>query len=588
MFLSDNIPTILCSPRVALMKCKANAPEFKGKLHLFRNDNDYSTPVIDLENRALDYTMQFSYPYYYVAPKILVSYDSFKHLAQGLAGANRLAQFRIVVDEAQAMFGDASFKGDTELEFLSILQHCDNIIYLSAKPYIEDYLDEIDVFKNLPYVKLEWPESSIHSTNIEQLRYYGGSPLQTAKRIIQEYRNNGYFKEKIVDGRLLRSYEAVFFVNNVQLILRMIQDNGLKPEEVNIICSRANDNKNEERLRKQGFTIGDIPQKGEPHKTFSFVTKSSFEGVDFYSESAYTYIFSDIKQDTMAIDISLDLPQILGRQRLESNPFRYDASFFYRTKPDFSDEENARFRQRIMEKVELTNECIAMYNEANPKRKNIIVRGYRSNQTLDRYSKDYTTVIDDSVSGSVTVELNYLAMFNEIRAWEIQKKQYTNGCQVLASIEDSTFTMDSSITSALPGMCNGSFEERMKAYCNFLSVHPEYKADLEGLPQIQTAIKQYYNNLGPSTLRSLSFKESDIKQYLESINVQGEVEKRVSESFLSGSFYTNEQVKSMLAKIYEDAGYGRTAKATDLKELIECQPRKETYDGVRMNGYLIL
>ena len=114
MFLSDATPTILCSARVELMHCKANAPEFKGKIHEFRQFHDYKTPVIELENQTVDYI----YRCQSITPKILVSYDSFKHVAQVLSEQGMLQKFRIVVDEAQTLFTDASFKGDVEIEFL--------------------------------------------------------------------------------------------------------------------------------------------------------------------------------------------------------------------------------------------------------------------------------------------------------------------------------------------------------------------------------------------------------------------------------------------------------------------------------------
>jgi hypothetical protein len=50
MFLADPLPTILCSPRKALMFCKAKSARFKGKIYLFRNETDPDdASVIELE-----------------------------------------------------------------------------------------------------------------------------------------------------------------------------------------------------------------------------------------------------------------------------------------------------------------------------------------------------------------------------------------------------------------------------------------------------------------------------------------------------------------------------------------------------------
>lgn len=43
--LADNVPTILTSPRSALLGCKVESDQFKGKAYLFRNEEDtYNKP----------------------------------------------------------------------------------------------------------------------------------------------------------------------------------------------------------------------------------------------------------------------------------------------------------------------------------------------------------------------------------------------------------------------------------------------------------------------------------------------------------------------------------------------------------------
>ena len=347
MFLSDNIPTILCSARLELMHCKANSPKFIGLVHEFRKFGD-TRSVLTLENELMDYVNDHSPLCSPFPPKILVSYDSFKHVAQALAMKMKLAGFRIVVDEAQTLFTDASFKGDVEIEFLENLKQNNQVIFLSATPYIENYLDQMDDFKYLPYVELVWPPSSTHPTNIEKLPYYQNSPLKTATHIIQGFRDRGYFKGKICDGQAVYSNEAVFYINDVGSIKEIIKANQLTPDDTNIICAVNNDNS--KRLKEIGFEIGHAPKMGERHKTFTFVTKCAFEGVDFYSPCAYTYIFSNINLDNLALDISIDLPQIMGRQRRGDNPFRYDATFYYKELMNYSDNNHANFINRITQK----------------------------------------------------------------------------------------------------------------------------------------------------------------------------------------------------------------------------------------------
>ena len=587
MFLSDKIPTILCSPRLELMHCKANSPEFIGLVHEFRKFGD-TRPVLTLENELMDYVNDhspFCSPY---PPKILVSYDSFKHVAQVLAKKLKLAMFRIVVDEAQTLFTDASFKGDVEIEFLENLKQNNQVIFLSATPYMENYLDQMDDFKNLPYVELVWPPSSTNPTNIEKLPYYQNSPQKTATHIIQGFRDKGYFKDKMYDGQVMYSNEAVFFINDVGSIIGIIKANQLTPDNTNVICAENDDNS--KRLKKIGFEIGHAPKMGGPHKTFTFVTKCAFEGVDFYSPCAYTYIFSNINLENLALDISLDLPQIMGRQRRSDNLFRYDATFYYKELMDYSDERHKEFENRIIEKQKLSDGLIDTYNNCNQENvKQLLADKYRTSQKFDKFSKDYVAVIDDEVNGTQRVVFNQLAMFNEIRAWDIQKSQYIDGCQVMRSVDDATFsiTEDKELESFLLAF-DGTFEKMMKMYCDFLQQHPDYKAKLEWLPQIPLEIKTYYNAIGPDNLRSLSYKEADIKRFMGYIDLHDSIKATAESMFVKGLFYTLKQTKEMLQLIYDNLGAAMKAKATDLKELLDCAATKQTVDGRRENGYLIL
>lgn len=588
MFLSDDIPTILCSARLELMHCKANAPEFIGRVHEFRKFGDRSSSVLTLENDMMNYVNDHMGYFSRDSAKVLVSYDSFKHVAQALVENNLLGNFRVVVDEAQTLFTDASFKGDVEIEFLENLRQNNNVIFLSATPYIENYLDQMGYFRNLPYIELVWPESSIHHTNIEKMPYYRKSPKATATQIIQNYMGKGYFKDKICKGQIVYSNEAVFFINDVGLIISIIKENNLTPENTNIICAVNDDNI--KRLKNIGFEIGHAPKKGEPHKTYTFVTKCAFEGVDFYSPCAYTYIFSNINLDNMALDISLDLPQIMGRQRRGDNPFRYDATFYYKEFMNYSDDIHADFINRITQKKKLSEGLIDTYNNCNEADVRFgLGDKFRTSQKIDKFSKDYVAVIDDKVKGTQRVVFNDLAMFNEIRAWDIQKSQYIDGCQVMRSIDDATFsiTEDKMLESFLLAF-NGTFEDKMRMYCEFLQAHPEYKEMLEWLPQIPMEIKTYYNSIGPDNLRAMSYKETNIKQHLGYVDLQDSIRAAAGEVFAKGQFYTLKQTKEIVQSIYDDYGVVKKAKASDLEKLLDCSASKQTVDGRRENGYLIL
>ena len=107
-------------------------------------------------------------------------------------------------------------------------------------------------------------------------------------QLIRRYRETGYFERKIIQGHIVKSCEACIFLNEVKSIRNIILSNQLKPEEVTILCSES-----KSPLLPQGFTIGGLctVRNNPVNKPFTFCTKASFEGVDFYSTNASTYIF---------------------------------------------------------------------------------------------------------------------------------------------------------------------------------------------------------------------------------------------------------------------------------------------------------
>ncbi len=586
MFLDDPLPTILCCPRKALMFCKANSKRFKDKIYLFRNetDPDDANPI-DLENRMMQYTRWCDNNH--LSPKILVSYDSSKYVVRRLMSDDSLERYQIIVDECQALFTDASFKGQVDIEFLETLKGIPNrIVFLSATPYLEDYLDLLPEFQNLPYVQLVWHPSSLQPTNIVK-KDYSCSPGAIIKQIIKKYRDSGFFEEKIYHGQPVYAREALFFLNNVRAITGIIKSNGLTPADTTVIC--AIDDKRRKELEKVGFTIGHAPQEGEPRTPFTFITRCSFEGTDFWTQ-AYTYIFSDIAVDSMVLDISLDLPQIMGRQRDDTNPFKYDATFYCKTDTTVA-EEKSTYKAKIAGKVALSEKWIARFNDSDADLQESDIKRLRESQKQEKpLDIDYVTVIDDPVGGPRPV-VNKLAMCNEIRAWQLRDTTYFNSCEVLRAIDDVTEPdRDYPLTPDFLATFTGDFENRMKAYCEFLDLHPEYQEKLESLPQIPMSMKEYYRVLGHAGIRAESYVEAGIRRRIERNTRQGELEAAIVSSFQPGRFYSNPEAKLILQGIYNRLGFPLTAKATDLEKQTALPVKKvtKTVDGKRVEGYLIL
>ena len=605
MFLRDGIYTILVSPRILLMDCKANDPEFIGLVHEFRKADDRTSSVFDLQNRMMDYIRKMELKQYnpftqesdFKAPKILVSYDSFKHVAQRLSQEGILGKFRIVVDEFQTLMTDAAYRGPVEMEFMQNLGHSNQVIFLSATPCLEHYLDQMTAFQNLTLVELSWPPEAYHTANIQTLPYYRMSIRKTASRIIQRYFDEGCFERKLYQGQEFDATEAVFFLNDVKQVIGIIKDNGLIPENTNVICARTDDNYSRlakiegDAGNKLGFTIGRAPKYGQQHKPFTFVTRCSFEGTDFYSPCAYTYIFSDINLKHLGLDIWIDVPQIMGRQRREDNPFRFDATFYYKTLAGSITKPEAEFQEDMNTKITVTNEWIDTYNKSSKLLQDDMAEALRKLQRIDNCATNFVSVSDDKVDGTRTVGFNELAMYNEIRAWDMRSNQYINSCQVMTVIDDTTYTVvDNPVVKVFLQVFGGPFEDCMRLYCDTIAAHPECKDLLDLLPQVPIEIKRYYDALGPDRIRSCSYIEARIVRELSTNANRDSLQESILSTFIPGQFYSLKEIKSTLEVIYSSLGIAKTAKASDLLDLdyIEVKPAQLWIDGHKENGYRIL
>ncbi len=58
----------------------------------------------------------------------------------------------------QAIFYDCQYKAVTEYELYQVLQRFSTVIYLSATPYLDSYLDKTEQFRNMTIYELFWPE----------------------------------------------------------------------------------------------------------------------------------------------------------------------------------------------------------------------------------------------------------------------------------------------------------------------------------------------------------------------------------------------------------------------------------------------
>lgn len=539
--------------------------------------------------------------------KILVTYDSFRLVKDYLIRNNMFQYFYTVVDEMQAIFCDSRFKSDTELEFMNYLHDVQNLCFVSATPMIDEYLEKLDEFRNLPYFELDWesedplrvikPDLKVRTTK---------SVTSTALEIIKDFKEGKFetfpYRDNIGNLCEIISNEAVFYINSVNNITSIISRAGLIPEECNILCARTdyNENRIKKRLGKD-FVIGEVPIRGEQHKMFTFCTRTVYIGADFYSSCARSYILSDANVDSLAVDITLDLPQILGRQRLEDNPWKNRAELYYKTLKVDERMTKEEFDEIIQKKLKKTLNLLKSYENTDIEGKHDLAEEYQKLAKDYNYQDQYVAVNEHSSKDLVPC-LNKLVMIAEQRAFDVQQIDYKDRFSVFSSINRENYSPDK--TSHIRDFFKyfedlPDFYSKMRAVCECPLTEEERMVILD---QIPIQFKQFYTILGPETCKSLSYHSTKLNKKLSDLYMKDMksknneddnnnlVEDKIYSIFSIGSRYSKIDIKNKLKELYELIGYNKVAKGSDIDEYFETKrcmiPNKET--GKSDNGVEIL
>ena len=619
---------ILCSPRKMLLKNKkdqhiddvylvVNEMEIESEV-----DKDISKPIKNpkededndkkdnsevyqrLYNEISDYTYK---RYLEDKPaKILVTYDSYRIVKDILSKLNIFDKFIKVVDEFQSILHDSRFKSDTELGFLLHLHQSHTAYFVSATPMMDKYLEMLDEFKDLPYYELDWYSSDSTRIIKPSLKVLTMKSVGTkAEEVIQKYLSGDFEEITVMRNGIptrIVSDEAVLYVNSVNHIISMIKKNNLTPDQCNILCSNTPDNlKRIQRKLGKKFKIGEVPLKGEKPKMFTFCTRTVYLGADFYSLCARSFIFSDSNSDCLAVDISEDLPQILGRQRLFENPWKNNATFYYRATADYREMKAEDFQKIIDRKNKSTESLLSAYNTVLEKDKYELARNYLYVTKSANYKDNYIAVnrIINSQTGDIILKpvMNQLVLVNEIRAFQIQQVDYKDRFSVFSSVNSKLTPDDVVNRGVIKFFCIyetlTTMHDKLKMLCEYkFTSEKELNMVLDQIPD-SDEIKSYYNILGPKRLKALTYSKTYIKKELGIVTFSPELLiNTITLNFNPGEKYSLSDLKAKLGDLYNSINYTATPKANDILNYFEVKEYKstETIGGEkkRVRGYELL
>jgi len=312
--LTNNENYIIAVPTTELIENKCYPPKLKelwqGKirkaglspaLNLFGLYGNFTTT---LQGKLRAYLKQDG------IKKIICTYDKLPKLLSYI----NPKEFRLLVDEYHYFLKAYSYR-DKAID--GILEHyCEfkSYCFMSATPIHTDFRP--DTLSNVPEEIAVWKDTE----TITVLPYKTNTPYMIAAKLIMAYQEDGYIT---INNE--RSDEAYFFINSVTDIKKILEQTNLTEDDYRIIC--ADNDKNKKTLEKYPISSSvDAPKK------FNFITSKAFDGVDFFSETGMCFIISNTQNTNTLLSIDMDIPQIAGRLRNKSNPFRHKIIHIFNTK----------------------------------------------------------------------------------------------------------------------------------------------------------------------------------------------------------------------------------------------------------------
>lgn len=578
--LSNVLDTILISPRLKLILNKMEQFNKDEPLcYYFNREKGYDgkqKTIDELENEFALY--QHECEQNKRPLKILVTCDSFCALASMLEGfkIDISKKFNITVDESHCLIKDIKLKEYSNKSVLSTfidrLFSYKNVLFISATPII-DYMQEIEEFKDnyVCYYELGW-------SNIEpvtQRTYTCNSALNAFDQIYAKYnKQQGVFDVINLPGcNAPYSYEGVIFLNSVKEICGILRKYIVKkqlinPDDVTIICADNKENLKElHKVHKKLNITRTIPKMGDPHTTWTFVTRTAFEGVDFYSPSASTYVIANYNVSSLSLDIASDIPQIIGRQRRKDNPFRNTLHLFYKDNKQQLYENDFSASQNL--KMQESQRQIAIWQSAPTDCKESalsIIDSYIKHNPNDLY---ITTTSGEPV-------INNLLIVSERYCYDVIKNHH-QWFIMSSNAYGRAYSMPVQELKDRLGIAHPLADALRVAYDYFVCADTALKADYLIMLRNEgyNYVGYYYSSLSPERIKACGFNSTKLDTEIANNNAGHKISMYLPQYFEPGKVYTRKYIKEKLQEIYDNLGIKKTAKATDLSEYANCVSAKK-------------
>lgn len=586
--LSSSTNVILVSPRIRLIQNKISQfNENAERCFYFNREKDKKTDkplktIIQLENELTLYFNNCSMMGWPM--KLMVTYDSFSKLCDMLEQkfcVDLNTAFLIAVDESHSLIKDIRLKQfcnkNVLSELVSKLFNYQHLLFISATPII-GYVQEIQEFKDndVDYYELEWSNAAKVTTNVYGCRSALNAFDQIYNLYDKHYDSNGTHVFDAIygsNGSVVFSYEAVIFLNSIQDIKKIlgkyIGKLGLiDVNDVSVICADTKENARVlHSVNKKLNVLASIPKEGEEHKRWWFVSRTAFEGCDFYHTSSSTFVIANYNVDSLSLDIGSDIPQIAGRERSKANLFRNTINIFYTNNNRVISDDAFDAMQR--DKMNESLKRISIWNTAQPDCKDTVLK-----DLADKIERQPNDLYVSTVNGRP--EIDKMLLISEQYCRDILKNH--QNWYVMQATKKPLYSMQTQeLKNALFLVCSSTIShDRIHIIHDYFKNYPSLTEEFFMMLRDEgyNDLAQYFSALPLDRISACGYNTTLLSNEIAYRTMTDNISAVVVTKFTPGQTYTKKEVKSILQSVYDSLGLKMVAKATDLANYISCSEVK--------------
>lgn len=509
--------------------------------------------------------------------KIIVTYDSLCKVISNID----TKQFRLLVDEVQVLIRYTGvFKIKVCNSLIDRAYEFKSVSYLTATPTPLQYLPK--PMQELDYVEYKWEDAVKPSI---RHKYVGN--LITTK--VVAYILDKYFN---TNTDIFIFFNSLHGVTTTTKKLLKAEDS-LSLNDINMFFAHT-----EKNIRSMRQSLGktfnmSVPLIGN-EKRINFVSSFGFEGIDFYNKDVSILVVSDSKSKSMRYDISIDLPQIVGRFRNVPNAV---IDFIWSSYTDQASMDEEEFIRQFKHEESETKEMVNM-TEHNSVANKAAIAYIEKTQTAHMYMTD-----DNKVMINKYAYESLMSSFSAMHCDYYVMKPNEPVSSVLAidkamdifNVNDTLEIAELSLKHTKNLNRVFSFKKLAKEYVSVVDalnsieiIDKEiYKNRLDELLQYSEDLLKYHNVLTTQNIRSKGYNKKELDLIYDDYVCMNKMGKNPLNLELDKT-YTFDEIKNKITILYVNKSVNKKPMTTHVMNWYNVKKTSLLIDGKPINSYKIL